>query len=299
MQLFNNEYNWYKGNLHTHTTVSDGALPPEEVLRLYKQNGYDFIALTDHDKLSKPGVAEGMLMLSGIELAYNDMETRVAYHIVGINVDETTQDNIAALKPEWAKKPQIMIDHIKARGGFAVLCHPDWSLMSIHDAMALEGYEAIEIMNSVSDPEARGNSSNFCDSLIARTKKPFLTVASDDAHFYNGDACYSSVYVNAKSLTTEDILEAIRAGRFYSSCGPKFKSINIEKGMITVNASPVKLIRFMSDSFYTPHRRRLCDTCANSGTYPINPNDNFVRIELVDANGRRAWSQYIDVREYK
>lgn len=297
MQLFNNEFNWYKGNLHTHTTVSDGALSPKEVLRLYKENGYDFIAITDHDRLSKPGIDEGMLMLSGIELAFNDMETRVAYHIVGINTDEHTADGIDCSM--WEHKPQAIIDHIKSHGGLAVLCHPDWSLMGIHDAMALTGYDAVEIMNSVSDPEARGNSSNFCDALIARSRKNFRTFASDDAHFYNGDACYSAVYVNARSLTTEDIMEALYAGNFYSSCGPRFTSINVEKGKITVQASPVKLIRFMSDSFYTPHRRKLCDTCDNYAEYPIDSNDNFVRVELVDANGRRAWSQYIDVRAYR
>lgn len=39
---------WYKGNLHTHTTNSDGRLAPEVVINLYKEAGYDFLALTDH-----------------------------------------------------------------------------------------------------------------------------------------------------------------------------------------------------------------------------------------------------------
>ena len=39
---------WYKGNLHTHTTNSDGAYTPEETIALYKSKGYDFLALTDH-----------------------------------------------------------------------------------------------------------------------------------------------------------------------------------------------------------------------------------------------------------
>ena len=37
-----------KGGLHCHTTRSDGKGTPEEVIRLHKQNGYDFLALTDH-----------------------------------------------------------------------------------------------------------------------------------------------------------------------------------------------------------------------------------------------------------
>ncbi len=39
---------WYKGNLHTHSTNSDGRLSPEEVIRLYREEDYDFLALTDH-----------------------------------------------------------------------------------------------------------------------------------------------------------------------------------------------------------------------------------------------------------
>ena len=37
-----------KGNLHTHTTRSDGHYAPEEVARHYRENGYDFLAITDH-----------------------------------------------------------------------------------------------------------------------------------------------------------------------------------------------------------------------------------------------------------
>src|SRR5947209_6191196 len=39
---------FWRGNLHTHSTLSDGALSPEEVCALYRDAGYDFLALTDH-----------------------------------------------------------------------------------------------------------------------------------------------------------------------------------------------------------------------------------------------------------
>src|SRR5688572_24689968 len=43
---------WYKGNLHTHTTNSDGDSSPEDVVRWYKANGYDFVAITDHEHIT-------------------------------------------------------------------------------------------------------------------------------------------------------------------------------------------------------------------------------------------------------
>ena len=43
---------WFKGNLHTHTFWSDGDAPPEITIDWYKNNGYDFLALSDHNILS-------------------------------------------------------------------------------------------------------------------------------------------------------------------------------------------------------------------------------------------------------
>jgi len=43
---------WYKGNLHTHTYWSDGDQFPEVVLRRYRDAGYDFVAISDHNVLA-------------------------------------------------------------------------------------------------------------------------------------------------------------------------------------------------------------------------------------------------------
>jgi len=44
--------NWYKGNTHCHTTESDGELPPRAVVWCYQTLGYDFLAITDHNKIT-------------------------------------------------------------------------------------------------------------------------------------------------------------------------------------------------------------------------------------------------------
>ena len=44
--------NWYKGNLHSHTTNSDGHLTPAESVRMFRDHGYSFLAFTDHDRYS-------------------------------------------------------------------------------------------------------------------------------------------------------------------------------------------------------------------------------------------------------
>jgi len=40
---------WFKGNLHTHTLWSDGDAYPEVIIDWYKTNGYNFLALSDHN----------------------------------------------------------------------------------------------------------------------------------------------------------------------------------------------------------------------------------------------------------
>lgn len=50
---FKEKPNWFKGNLHTHTLWSDGDAPPEMVVNWYLQNGYSFLALSDHNILSE------------------------------------------------------------------------------------------------------------------------------------------------------------------------------------------------------------------------------------------------------
>ena len=59
-----------KGNLHTHTTFSDGKYTVPEVVDIYQRNGYDFIAITDHRKYYHgPEIVDSMLVLSAIEVS--------------------------------------------------------------------------------------------------------------------------------------------------------------------------------------------------------------------------------------
>ena len=48
---------WLKGNLHTHATQSDGALSPGETIRWHERFGYDFVAITDHDRVTAPNTS--------------------------------------------------------------------------------------------------------------------------------------------------------------------------------------------------------------------------------------------------
>jgi predicted metal-dependent phosphoesterase TrpH len=139
MKLVYSFDNWYKGNLHTHTNLSDGLKSPEECIELYKSEGYDFIAITDHRKCYNGcSLSKRMLVLKGIELHINDLVSKRAYHIVGIGIkgDIYSDDSF---------KPQQLIDEINKKEGLAVIAHPSWSLLTHQDIMELKGYHGIEI----------------------------------------------------------------------------------------------------------------------------------------------------------
>jgi hypothetical protein len=64
-----------KGALHTHTTCSDGELTIEEAVHTYTDLGFDFIALTDHDYLLRPGcydavkhIRTDLIIFFGVEM---------------------------------------------------------------------------------------------------------------------------------------------------------------------------------------------------------------------------------------
>ena len=67
MKLFDTDKPFFKGNLHCHTTNSDGKLTPEECKAFYREHGYDFLSITDHRKLSEEThMEDGMLVLCGM-----------------------------------------------------------------------------------------------------------------------------------------------------------------------------------------------------------------------------------------
>ena len=78
---------WFKGNLHTHSTASDGLLTPEEVIDWYRSRGYHFLALTDHRVLSEArSVADDFILLSGIEADGIDPAIGL-YHLIGLGFE--------------------------------------------------------------------------------------------------------------------------------------------------------------------------------------------------------------------
>ena len=290
MELFDKPL-WLKGNLHTHTTVSDGRCTPEEVIALYKGKGYDFLAITDHRR-SVAREDPDMTLLTGVEYDY-ELPSEVI-HIVGVGLERASspEEDRAALS-----SPQAGLEVIAALKGRAILAHPAWSLNGPDTIASLVGIAAAEVYNTVSNPPwngERGDSSGILDVAAARGF-PVPLVASDDAHHYDGDACQSWIWLNAADASRESILEALDAGRFYASRGPRFTRIAWDGGTLRVECTPVERIVFYSDLPWVDGRVQT-GAGLTTAAYRARFEEHFLRCQITDRAGNSAWMSPLDLR---
>jgi len=277
---------WWKGNLHTHTTRSDGHKKPSEAVRLYQKAGYDFLAVTDHWALSEPGRYHNMILIPGMEL---DTMQRGCWHIVGLGLKQ---------KPDADRyqNAQQLIDAVREAGGIAVLAHPAWSLDQPEEIAELTGLSGAEIYNSVSGfpYSARADSSQVLD-LAAKYgfRVPYL--AADDTHYYQKELFQSFIYVQSEECTQESVLNAICSGRVYATQGPEIYRTEIAGGKFIVECSPASAVIFYSASVWQPDTVTRGESVVYA-EFNLKPYDRFVRAEVMDAEGRKAWSSAYTVR---
>lgn len=83
--FFENRGMWLKGNIHSHTTVSDGVCEPDRQIRDYRDRGYDFLAVTDHNIMdSFQQELEGICLIPGWERDITYSKTKCV-HLVGLS----------------------------------------------------------------------------------------------------------------------------------------------------------------------------------------------------------------------
>ena len=297
---FKQEGLWLKGNLHSHTTVSDGVYEPEEMVKDYAEHRYDFISMTDHNvfvphlDLEK----EGLLLLTGVEhdLAYSRTK---CIHVVGTGKAGQTETGYLCKKyPPEELTDQQLIDLMAMDGQFVALAHPIWSRMEPEEVAALDGFHAIEVFNNGCENLCHaGHAEVYWDMLLRRGKKVFGT-ATDDTHKKH-DAFGGWVCVKAKENTHEAIMEALFAGQFYASSGPEIEDFGMDGDQVYVSCSPCREVHFVTwpprgQSQFSKDQESITDA-----VYTLKGGEHYLRIECIDHNGRVAWSNpiFFDSRE--
>lgn len=317
MNLISNGDNWYRGNLHSHSTASDGALAPDALAVMYRERGYSFLALSEHERFTARTVAgPGFLILPAIERAVYVGDGRKVYHFNGFRGSQPilaaatapplVHDQTVQI-PDWTgpATAQNVIDELKASGNLVMLNHPVWSYNTDEDVAALAGYFAIEIYNHGCVVENdSGLATAHWDALL-RAGRRVWGVATDDNHNRNRyheappewDSFGGWVMVGADSLSHDAICDALVAGRFYSSAGPTIRDLTVDGGEVTVECSPVERIHFITGE------RRGYSRCDSNGrelttaTYRLSGDELYVRVECIDGRGRRAWTNPVFLRQ--
>lgn len=286
--LWHPEGRWLKGNLHAHTTASDGRISIEDCIQGYKEHGYDFLAITDHRKRFAGYQDDRILVIPGAEYHRNfvDGAPEHAYHITGVGTEyDFRQDD--------SFTPQQIVDSIRAAGGFCTLAHPIWSMMTFEQTWNLQGYDAIEIYNTISDVySGRGYSDLYVDMLASRGIYKKIT-AVDDAHYYDRDAFKGWIMVQAEQNNWEEIRCALQENRFYATQGPQIRRIQVEGAQVSVDVSPVSCIRLMSNTL-SGGRRTFFGEGLTHAEYTMTKAERYVRVEACDAQGRICWSNIIE-----
>jgi histidinol phosphatase-like PHP family hydrolase len=286
---------FWRGNLHTHSSRSDGALPPQEVARLYQQAGYDFVAITDHFK-AKYGFpltdtrtlrGDGFTTLIGAELHGPRTEFSDEWHIIAIGLPlDFPSPGPGETGPELARRA-------KAAGAFIGMAHPSASLLTLACAESLDAADAVEVYNALAVKEDRADSWHLSDVLLARGHR-LSAYAADDAHFQPGDppGCVAWVQVRAESLDPDALLVALKAGRYYSSTGPEIHAISLRDGNLAVRCTPVSKVAVTGGvpGVQVQQGDELTECTLPLSRFEASP---YLRVTVTDANGARAWSNPI------
>jgi len=314
--------NFYKANLHAHSKVSDGNLTPEDLKKLYMENGYSILAYTDHDVLVPHNdlTDENFLALNGYEMEMNDFEdpfwlTKTCHLcLIALEPDNFKQvcfsgtNYMFGNSPKYADKvefhqdsanfvrshtPECINKIIKSgreKGFFVTYNHPSWSLEDYSDYINYENMHAMEICNF--DAFFNGyldyNPRVYDDML--RANKRIYCIATDDNHNYTADSFGGFTVIKAENLEYRTITKALEEGHFYASQGPEIKELWYEDGKLHIKCSPAARIDFSSGIRWTHPVIASEDESVDYACCDIAglPEHTYVRITVTDHSGKHA-----------
>ncbi len=285
----------YRGALHCHSTNSlDGHLSPYNVSKAYSDQGFNFVAITDHNTLTSYTPVTGILALPGEEVSTSLVFPPHNYknlsgHVVALNIK-------TMIKP-WSA-PQTELDAINAQGGLAFLAHPTEQIPSLffsnETLKTLTNYSFIEITNNDA-----ATAIQLYDKLLSNGKVVWA-VGTDDSHTLAEVNQKGSVIVNADRLTIEDVMSNLRSGNFYVSTGrgdpatpgdARISSITASGLTITVKVPEASTIHWITKDGVVAKTT----TGVLQDSYTVRGDEKYVRVmtTLSSNENKHAWSQPI------
>lgn len=296
---------WFKGNTHTHTLESDGDSPPEEVAAWYRDNGYNFLVLSDHNVRTDPQryaelFTEEFILIAGEEVS-SSYDSRPV-HVNGIGINEVV---VAQTGDTMVDTIQRNVDAIREVEGAPHINHPNfgWAfgaeeLAQVSDDRLLEIYNGHPAVHNDGGGDAPGMEAVW-DYLLTRGKRIYGIAVDDAHHFQSIGRDYANpgrgwVVVRAHSLDPASIIAGLEAGNFYASTGVELDDVVVRERRLEVHISERDGFKYTTQ-FIGAGGRVLLETGANPAVFELDGPEIYVRALVRDSGGWRAWVQPVFV----
>jgi hypothetical protein len=297
-------WRWYKGNTHAHTVESDGDSTPDEVTRWYKEHGYHFLVLSDHNVLVPTanlarvhGESERFLLIPGEEVT--DAIDKKPLHVNGLNVARLVDPRHGTSVLDTLQRNT---DAIREARGVPHVNHPNfgWAIAP-DDLQALERYRLLEIFNGHPLVNNLGGGDRpgmeeVWDRLLTAGRRVY-GIAVDDAHYFKRPwdprapkPGQGWVVVRAPRLEASALLASLEAGEFYASTGIEFERYTADQAAIVLAVKPLGDSRYRS-ALIGPGGRVLGTVDGPQARFDLGGRSGYVRVVVSDSNGATAWGQ--------
>lgn len=315
--------NFYKANLHCHTTVSDGRKTPAEIKDIYVRGGYSVVAFTDHNvMIPHPELRdENFLPMIGYEINVNEpgypQKDRKTCHLCFVSLKDGNPKQViytqsclkkATLENSVYVNREGVEDYTRTYDAdcindiirigrendfFVTYNHPSWSLENYSDYMNYHGMNAMEIVNWGCLAVGYNDYNDRVYDDMLRGGEMIYCIATDDNHNKyaeddpHWDSCGGWTMIKADKLEYDDIADALVKGNFYASMGPEIKALWYEDGKVHIETSDAAAINCIY-GVRTAHRAVATDAPLTVAEFPVSPEQKWFRLDVVDAHGNHA-----------
>ena len=322
MYLISPSKKQYKANLHCHSVFSDGSKTPYELKEMYKEQGYSILSITDHETPKNHSYLNDsdFLTITGYE-TYVRPNAECIYDVydkeIHINLFARDPQNEAIVcynskyckyitdeqKEQYAKvgsqkTREYSVEYIneliktaKENGYIAAYNHPWWSSEPESDILAYEGLFSMEMCNygSYLIGHLEYNAALY-DKMLSCGKRIFCHSADDNHNKepMEFDSFGAFTMIMPESFTYDSVINAMEKGEMYSSMGPLFKEVSMEGNKIHIECSEVEQIRVFTGSKMPKSKFAAPNETITSADFEIDDRAKFVRVSIVDKNGKFA-----------
>lgn len=310
IEFIKKDSNFYKANLHCHTTYSDGHLTPEEVKKYYTEQGYSIIAFTDH-RIYKNHTElndDKFLAIAALEVDINDFPKQVEWDFSKIKTYHINLYDVDPMQNQERKKGDLLplrryqdtnyinsyIAEMKELGFIACYNHPYWSLQNYDDYKDLRGFWGMEIYNHGCEHDGLyGYHPQSYDEMLRSGQRIYCVAADDNHNTYSFDHPFCDSFggftmIQAENLSYQTIMEALVKGNFYSSMGPEIYEMSLDGNRLKIKTSPVEKIFVQTEGRNCFRKAAKAGETITEAEFEITGKEGYLRLDIRDEKGLHA-----------